>query len=176
MKAITLGAQSISAGANQVVVAGGMESMSNVPYYAPAVRSGARLGHSTLVDGLIRDGLWCTYHDIHMGECAGEQFAPWSRESHVDVGLGLGLGSEMLAGPASCRRAVRGAPWHLAAAAGRSRGGERCTREACCHLEGSILGAGDSGRAFQLAAGRGHHRRARGESSQGEQRASCRPA
>jgi acetyl-CoA acetyltransferase len=68
-----LGSQSILAGSNEIVVAGGMESMSNVPYYVPAARSGTRLGHSTLVDGLIRDGLWDPYHDVHMGECAGER-------------------------------------------------------------------------------------------------------
>ena len=66
-----LGAQSIMLGTNSVVVAGGMESMSNIPYYAPAERSGARLGHSQLLDGMLKDGLWDSFHDIHMGECAG---------------------------------------------------------------------------------------------------------
>lgn len=73
MKAITLGAQSILCGLNDVVVAGGMESMSRVPYYEPTARAGARLGHVTLVDGLIKDGLWDAFHDIHMGECAGPE-------------------------------------------------------------------------------------------------------
>ena len=47
-----------------------MESMSNVPYYLPQARSGYRLGHGTLVDGLIHDGLWDPHHDQHMGQCA----------------------------------------------------------------------------------------------------------
>ncbi|KDD72406.1 thiolase, partial [Helicosporidium sp. ATCC 50920] len=74
MKAVTMGAQSILCGTAEVVVAGGMESMSNVPYYAPTLRGGARLGHSTLVDGVIADGLWDARHDVHMGEC-GERCA-----------------------------------------------------------------------------------------------------
>ena len=66
-----LGAQSIMAGTNSVVVAGGMESMSNVPHYAPSLRTGVRLGNATLVDGLTQDGLWDSFHSIPMGECAG---------------------------------------------------------------------------------------------------------
>lgn len=71
MKAVTLGAQSIALGLHSVVVAGGMECMSNVPHYAPALRRGSRLGDATLVDGLLRDGLTDALHGIHMGECAG---------------------------------------------------------------------------------------------------------
>eukprot|EP00882_Tetradesmus_deserticola_P020996 GHRQ01022690.1.p1 GENE.GHRQ01022690.1~~GHRQ01022690.1.p1 ORF type:complete len:240 (+),score=91.19 GHRQ01022690.1:249-968(+) len=70
MKAVALGAQSISAGDNDVVVAGGMESMSNVPHYLASSRAGLRLGHGQLVDGLIKDGLWDPYSDVHMGDCA----------------------------------------------------------------------------------------------------------
>lgn len=70
MKAISLGAQSIIAGSNSVVVAGGFESMSNIPYYIPSMREGTRMGHTELVDGMLRDGLWDPHHDIHMGECA----------------------------------------------------------------------------------------------------------
>ncbi len=71
MKAIMLGAASIRSGDNRVVVAGGMESMSNIPYYLPQARTGLRLGHAQVVDGIIRDGLWDPYHDYHMGQ-AGE--------------------------------------------------------------------------------------------------------
>lgn len=71
MKAIMLGAASIRSGENKVVVAGGMESMSNIPYYLPQARSGMRLGHGQVVDGIIRDGLWDPYQDYHMGQ-AGE--------------------------------------------------------------------------------------------------------
>ncbi|OLY92752.1 acetyl-CoA C-acetyltransferase [Cnuella takakiae] len=71
MKAIMLGAQSIQCGDNDIVVAGGMESMSNIPYYLEKARNGYRLGHDKIIDGLIRDGLWDPYSDYHMGN-AGE--------------------------------------------------------------------------------------------------------
>jgi acetyl-CoA C-acetyltransferase len=71
MKAMMLGAQSIMLGINDIVVAGGMESMSNAPYYLDKARKGYRLGNGTLVDGLIKDGLWDPYKDYHMG-VAGE--------------------------------------------------------------------------------------------------------
>lgn len=70
MKAIMLGAQSIMLGDNDVVVAGGMESMSNIPYYLDKARSGYRLGHGAVIDGIIRDGLWDPYKDFHMGNAA----------------------------------------------------------------------------------------------------------
>jgi len=67
LKAVMLAAQAIKAGDAKCVVAGGMESMSNVPYYLPQARRGMRLGHSQVVDGLIADGLWDVYNDFHMG-------------------------------------------------------------------------------------------------------------
>lgn len=70
LKAIMLGAATIQTHLNTVVVAGGMESMSNIPYYLPKARSGLRMGHGSVVDGMLHDGLWDAYHDIHMGECA----------------------------------------------------------------------------------------------------------
>lgn len=70
LKAVMLGAQSISLGHRSVIVAGGFESMSNVPYYLPAARAGLRLGHGSVVDGIIHDGLWDVYNNIHMGSCA----------------------------------------------------------------------------------------------------------
>lgn len=70
MKAIMLGAQSIMLGHNDVVVAGGMESMSNVPYYLDKARNGYRLGHGQIIDGLVKDGLWDVYNDFHMGSAA----------------------------------------------------------------------------------------------------------
>jgi acetyl-CoA C-acetyltransferase len=69
-KAIMLAAQSIMLGQNEVVVAGGMESMSNVPYYLDKARNGYRLGNGTVIDGLIKDGLWDVYNDYHMGNAA----------------------------------------------------------------------------------------------------------
>lgn len=70
MKAIMLAAQSIALGQNEIVVAGGMESMSNVPYYLPQNRNGARLGHGQVIDGIVKDGLWDVYKDYHMGSAA----------------------------------------------------------------------------------------------------------
>lgn len=70
MKAIMLAAQSIAVGQNDIVVAGGMESMSNVPYYLTKARTGYKLGNDLLIDGLVEDGLWDVYNDYHMGSAA----------------------------------------------------------------------------------------------------------
>lgn len=69
-KAIMLAAQSIALGQNDVVIAGGMESMSNVPYYLDKARNGYRLGDGKIIDGLVKDGLWDVYNDYHMGSAA----------------------------------------------------------------------------------------------------------
>lgn len=71
MKAIMIAADQISLGQNEIMVAGGMESMSNVPFYLKKERFGAKLGHSEALDGIITDGLWDVYNDFHMGS-AGE--------------------------------------------------------------------------------------------------------
>ncbi|MFY0686465.1 MAG: acetyl-CoA C-acyltransferase [Cyclobacteriaceae bacterium] len=70
MKSAMLGAQSIMLGHNDVVVAGGMESMSNIPYYIPKARYGYKYGHGQLIDGLQHDGLWEVYNQFAMGNCA----------------------------------------------------------------------------------------------------------
>jgi len=70
MKAIMLAAQSIALGQNDIVLAGGMESMSNVPYYLDKARNGYRLGNGQITDGLVKDGLWDVYNDYHMGSAA----------------------------------------------------------------------------------------------------------
>ena len=70
LKAVIAGAQAIALGDADVVVAGGMESMSNVPYYDRSTRTGARMGNVELVDGMIHDGLWDVYGQQHMGMCA----------------------------------------------------------------------------------------------------------
>src|SRR5476651_2508671 len=70
MKAIMLAAQSIAIGQNDIVVAGGMESMSNVPYYLDKARNGYRLGNGEIIDGLVKDGLWDVYNNYHMGSAA----------------------------------------------------------------------------------------------------------
>jgi len=78
LKAVALAAQSIATGNAEIVVAGGMESMSNAPYLLPAARKGFRMGDSVAVDSMIRDGLWCAYEDAHMGmaaEAVAEKFS-----------------------------------------------------------------------------------------------------
>ena len=70
MKAITQAAQDILLGDADVVVAGGMESMSNVPFYVPAMRWGNKYGDTTMVDGLAKDGLTDVYHQYAMGNAA----------------------------------------------------------------------------------------------------------
>ena len=70
MKAIMMAAQSIKAGENDIVIAGGMENMSLVPYYMDKARNGYRLGDGVLIDGLVKDGLTDVYNKVHMGVCA----------------------------------------------------------------------------------------------------------
>ena len=67
LKAVMLAAQAIKAGDARLVVAGGMESMSNVPFYMRGLRGGVKFGDQTLQDGLIYDGLWCSFGNCHMG-------------------------------------------------------------------------------------------------------------
>jgi acetyl-CoA C-acetyltransferase len=69
MKAAMFASISISAGYRDAIVAGGMESMSNIPYYLPGARTGYRLGNNNVVDGLVHDGLWDVYNNQHMGNC-----------------------------------------------------------------------------------------------------------
>jgi len=70
LKAVMLAAQAIRAGDAKIVVAGGMESMSNVPHYLYTGRTGVKLGDTTLVDGVVKDGLWCSFNECHMGGLA----------------------------------------------------------------------------------------------------------
>ncbi len=72
LKAVIAGAQAVALGDAEVVVVGGMESMSNAPYLSHAVRGGARMGHVEFKDSMILDGLWDPYGDMHMGICAEE--------------------------------------------------------------------------------------------------------
>ncbi|RKY18332.1 MAG: acetyl-CoA C-acyltransferase [Planctomycetota bacterium] len=92
LKAVMLAAQAIKCGDSRVVVAGGMESMSNAPYYIPKARSGMRLGHAQILDSMIADGLWDPYYDMHMGmtgeavcneyDVTREQQDEYAAESH----------------------------------------------------------------------------------------------
>jgi acetyl-CoA C-acetyltransferase len=90
LKAVSLAAQAIKAGDHQVIVAGGMESMSNAPYLLKGGREGLRLGHGELVDSMISDGLWDVYENFHMG-CCGEIVAGTygiSRQAQDEYALG----------------------------------------------------------------------------------------
>ena len=69
MKAVMLAAQSIALGDSTVVVAGGMESMTNAPYVLDKARAGYRMGNGTMIDSMIHDGLWDPYNNCHMGNC-----------------------------------------------------------------------------------------------------------
>jgi acetyl-CoA C-acetyltransferase len=92
LKAVMLAHQGIQTGDIEIAVAGGMESMSNCPYLLPRVREGLRMGHASMVDSMIHDGLWCPFEGWHMGN-AGETVAEcfkvsrdeqdaWAVESH----------------------------------------------------------------------------------------------
>ena len=70
LKSVMLAAQAIRAGDADLIVAGGMESMTNAPYLVPQARAGVRLGHAQLVDSMVHDGLWDIYNDFHMGMTA----------------------------------------------------------------------------------------------------------
>jgi acetyl-CoA C-acetyltransferase len=70
LKSVMLAAQAIHCGDSEIVVAGGMESMSNVPYYLDKARAGYRMGDAKIIDGMIKDGLWDVYNNVHMGNCA----------------------------------------------------------------------------------------------------------
>jgi len=74
LKAVMMAAQGVQLGDVDIVVAGGMESMSNAPYLIPKAREGYRLGNGELVDSMINDGLWCAFENYHMG-CTGEVVA-----------------------------------------------------------------------------------------------------
>src|SRR6267142_2365368 len=74
LKAVMMAAQGIQLGDTEMVVAGGMESMSNAPYLLPKAREGYRLGNGELIDSMINDGLWCAFENYHMG-CTGEVVA-----------------------------------------------------------------------------------------------------
>jgi len=74
LKAVALAAQAVQTGNSSIIVAGGMESMTNAPYLLPQARKGYRLGNATIVDSMVNDGLWDIYNDYHMG-ITGENVA-----------------------------------------------------------------------------------------------------
>lgn len=92
MRSATLADQMIRAGDADVMIAGGMESMSQAPYFLPSARFGQRMGNGQLVDGMVHDGLWCAFHDVHMivhgshiakkYEISREEQDEWALRSH----------------------------------------------------------------------------------------------
>ncbi len=89
LRSVELAAQIIKAGDADIIVAGGVESMSMTPYYAPAVRWGARMGDSKLVDGMVGDGLWDIFNNYHMGITAENVAEQWglTREQQDEFAL-----------------------------------------------------------------------------------------
>jgi len=83
LKAVMMAAQGVQLGDVDIVVAGGMESMSNAPYLIPKAREGYRLGNGELVDSMINDGLWCAFENYHMG-CTGEVVADEYKVSRAE--------------------------------------------------------------------------------------------
>jgi acetyl-CoA C-acetyltransferase len=83
LKAVMMAAQGVQLGDTDIVVAGGMESMSNAPYLIPKAREGYRLGNGELVDSMINDGLWCAFENYHMG-CTGEVVADEYKVSRAE--------------------------------------------------------------------------------------------
>ncbi len=89
LRAVNLAAQVIAAGDADIIVAGGMESMSNAPYVLDKARTGYRMGNATVTDAMIQDGLWCAFNDYHMGitaENVAEQYGI-SREAQDQLAL-----------------------------------------------------------------------------------------
>ena len=103
LKAVMLAAQAIKAADAQCVVAGGMESMSNAPHYVYGMRGGIKLGNRELADGMIRDGLWDSFSDVHMGSLA-EYTAKKAAVSRLDQDrFALASHQKAAAAMAACR-------------------------------------------------------------------------
>jgi acetyl-CoA C-acetyltransferase len=106
IRSVTLADQIIRAGGSQLIVAGGMESMSQAPYILPNARFGERMGHGELLDLMIHDGLWCAFHDVHMimhGNAIASEYKisreeqdAWSLRSHqlASVAIQSGIFAE----------------------------------------------------------------------------------
>ena len=141
--AVAMADQMIRAGELEVVVAGGMESMTNAPFVLPKARAGARLGHSPMLDTMIHDGLWCAFDDRHMGEgtdaingelgLTREEQDAWAARSHARAPDALGGGPACRRGRRRRCAAAQGDPLSssVTRASGptrRSRGWPACAR------------------------------------------------
>ena len=122
-------------GAQSIVVAGGMESMSNVPYYLPNGRNGMRLGHGKVLDGIITDGLWDVYNDIHMVACRCVCGVKWHTLSLAAMAAMLTRQCTSVVSRAGLVCREDGCRLRLdAQGAGRLCAGQ--LRQVCCRLEG----------------------------------------
>lgn len=102
LRAVNICDMMIKAGEGKLHIAGGMENMSAVPYFVPGLRRGSRMGDSELIDGMIHDGLWCPFHNVHMGVHGSEVPAEhgitrqamdeWSLRSHQLAVTAIGKG------------------------------------------------------------------------------------
>ena len=77
LKTVSLAAERVAAGQANAIIAGGIESMSQAPYYLTKARAGMRMGHGKVIDGMIHDGLWDVYNNFHMGLLRFSQFPPY---------------------------------------------------------------------------------------------------
>ena len=121
LMAVVLGAKAIAPGDAEIVVAGGMESMTNVPYYLPQARAGYRMGNGQIIDGMIHDGLWDPYGNFHMGvageKCAAEyKLSREAQDEYANESFRRALAAQREGlfaaeiAPVSCRSA-RATPW-----------------------------------------------------------------
>src|SRR5437016_10138346 len=115
LKAVALGAQAIQTGNSEIVVAGGMESMTNAPYLLPQARKGYRLGNAQIVDSMVNDGLWDIYNNYHMG-ITGENVAEkYSISREEQDQFALNSHRKALAAIKECRFKSQIVPVELAA-------------------------------------------------------------
>ena len=117
LRAVNLADVLIKSGEGELMVAGGMENMSAVPYYLPGVRTGSRMGDDRIIDGMVHDGLWCPFHEVHMGVHGSavpaehgitrQEMDRWAYRSHQRALAAMdngSLGEEIVAVPVPQRK------------------------------------------------------------------------
>src|SRR5499427_115157 len=103
LKAVALAAQAIETGNSSIVVAGGMESMTNAPYLLPQARKGYRLGNSQVIDSMVHDGLWDIYNDYHMGMTGENVAEKYGIAREEQDGFALNSHRKAIAAQKECR-------------------------------------------------------------------------
>jgi acetyl-CoA C-acetyltransferase len=177
LRAVSLAAQSIQTGDAEIIVAGGMESMTNAPYLLQQARSGYRMGNGTLIDSMIYDGLWDAYNDFHMGtaaEMVAEKYGitredqdAFAAESHARAASAAAQGAfrdEIL--PVEIPPAKKGAPATQFAEDESIRPGttlETLARLKPAFKEGGTVTAGNAPGHQRWRRRRGRHERRAGE-------------